>query len=85
MGLLRSLAKKVLGRPESGTASVAPHPAAPPRGAAQQANSAAPPDHPRESVEAEKGATSTSKPWYLDGTNDGWDETDVKKDPSGAE
>jgi hypothetical protein len=31
---------------------------------------------------AQEKGTQTDKPWYLDGTQEGWDETDVKKDGS---
>lgn len=59
MGLIRSLAKKVLGR--ASTAQPAP---------------SAPPPTP---VPPGVGAPSTTdKPWYLDGQNDGWDTTDVE-------
>ncbi len=62
MGLLRNLAKKVLGKQE------APKPSPP---VATPAPKAPAPT-----------GSGTDKPWYLDGQNDGWDETDVKKDGS---
>lgn len=62
MGLLKALAKRVLGRDEKPPVPATAPPAKPP--------SSAPP--------GAEGATD--KPWYLDGQNDGWDTTDVKKD-----
>ena len=78
MGILRSLAKKVLGKSEplkvSGGAPVS---AAGP--------SSGPPSGP--SGSAAPVGSGTEKPWYLDGTNDGWDTTDVTQDagpPAGS-
>ncbi len=69
MGILRSLAKKVLGKSESAKA-----PAAAP---ATPSSAAAP-------SSAASGGAGTEKPWYLDGTNDGWDTTDVTSDAAGS-
>lgn len=85
MGLLRSLAKKVLGRQESGPAPLATPQTPSPQRAADHAKNEGQPHHPPEGAEAASTTGGTEKPWYLDGTNDGWDETDVKKDPSGTE
>jgi hypothetical protein len=64
MGILRSLAKKVLGKSESARApAVAPvSPSVPSSGPSS--------------------GSVTEKPWYLDGTNDGWDTTDVTSEPA---
>lgn len=71
MGLLRDIAKKVLRRP---------HGPRPPDGAP----SPGPANHPTPAADTETSstgsATATDKPWYLDGSNDGWDTTDVKKE-----
>ena len=73
MGILRSLAKKVLGKSEPVKVSGgAPVSAAVP--------SSGPPSGP-------PVGSGTEKPWYLDGTNDGWDMTDVTQDagqPAGS-
>lgn len=73
MGILRSLAKKVLGKSEPVKVSGgAPVSAAVP--------SSGPPSGP-------PVGSGTEKPWYLDGTNDGWDTTDVTQDagqPAGS-
>ena len=73
MGILRSLAKKVLGKSEpvkvSGGAPV---------------SAAVPSSGPSSGPPSGSG---TEKPWYLDGTNDGWDTTDVTQDagqPAGS-
>ena len=81
MGLLRTLAKRALGR---GSAS---EPAAPPTNTQgvspgtivvqQPPPHLAPPPAVPPSGEDKAG---TDKPWYLDGSNDGWDTTDVKKE-----
>ncbi len=67
MGLIRSLAKKVLRRTD------APRP-----------SDGAPPPSPGPAANRPSGApgraAATDKPWYLDGSNDGWDTTDVKKE-----
>jgi hypothetical protein len=69
MGLIRNLAKKVLRRPG------APRP---PDGAPPP--SPGPADNSPTGTPAPTGAAATDKPWYLDGSNDGWDTTDVKKE-----
>lgn len=73
MGLLRDIAKKVLRRP---------HVPRPPDGAPSPAPG--PANHPTPATDTETSstgsATATDKPWYLDGSNDGWDTTDVKKE-----
>ncbi len=66
MGLLRNLAKKVLGKAQP-----------PPRPAGDAVP--APTSEPRPTV-GPGGPAATDKPWYLDGSNDGWDTTDVKKE-----
>lgn len=73
MGILRSLAKKVLGKSEPVKVSGGAPVAAP---VASSGPSSGPPV-----------GSGTEKPWYLDGTNDGWDTTDVTQDagqPAGS-
>ncbi len=78
MGLLRSLAKKVLGRPETASSTGA--------GATKAASgdgatgAATKPATGSTEKAASTDKAGTEKPWYLDGQNDGWDTTDVKKE-----
>lgn len=83
MGLLRSLAKKVLGKEApkaSGGASSGAGPGQPGPSTAGAGGLGASTAAPGASGQGPKPADATDKPWYLDGTNDGWDTTDVKKE-----
>jgi hypothetical protein len=84
MGLLRNLAKKVVGaakavheeanhpgRPPAHKVSGNPFHQDPPKPAVTPAPKA-PEPRKAESASQER----TGRPWYLDGTQDGWDETD---------
>ena len=68
MGLIRNLAKKVLRRPDLPR---------PPDGPPSPSDG--PANHPVPETDTTQ-PSATEKPWYLDGSNDGWDTTDVKKD-----
>lgn len=59
MGLLKNLVKKVVGAPAPAKAATPPAAPAP-----------APERHASHGTNA-----AEAKPWYLDGENDGWDET----------
>lgn len=83
MGILRSLAKKVLGKSEPVKVSGG----APVSAAVPSSGPSSGPTSGSASGSAAPVGSGTEKPWYLDGTNDGWDTTDVTQDagqPAGS-
>jgi hypothetical protein len=82
MGLLRNLAKKVVGGVKA-VREEAKHPGRPPTFKASENPFVREPEekiaHDKAKAEIKADAkgknAATDKPWYLDGQNDGWDET----------
>lgn len=88
MGLLRKLAQKVIGGAKAVHAE-ANHPGQPPPHKASQNPFYEQPEEriahqkAKEAAQANaKDSTKSDQPWFLDGSNDGWDDTnpDKKKD-----